>query len=119
MPLQENFSKILCTEGELLRIEELKFKTDEYLELLIGILGKFYNDEQGLRDIWSNPSHRKDLLNKLKEMNIDESQLEDLKDNLDASRLKDVSEKTLLKQKQYIFAFDKITKHLNGNQNAV
>ena len=35
------------------------------------ILGKFYNDEQGLRDIWSNPSHRKsDLLNKLKEMNI-------------------------------------------------
>lgn len=45
--------------------------------------------------------------------------LEDLKDNLDASRLKDISEKTLLKQKQYIFAFDKITKHLNGNQNAV
>src|SRR5690606_14585689 len=29
-------------------------KTDEYLELLIGILGKFYNDEQGLRDIWSS-----------------------------------------------------------------
>ena len=44
---------------------------------------------------------------------------EDLKDNLDASRLKDISEKTLLKQKQYIFAFDKISKHLNGNQNAV
>lgn len=41
--------------------------------------------------------------------------LEDLKDNLDASRLKDISEKTLLKQKQYILAFDKITKHLNGN----
>lgn len=29
---KEGFSKIICTEGELLRVEELKFKTDEYLE---------------------------------------------------------------------------------------
>ena len=46
---------------------------------MIGILGKFYNDEQGLREIWSSPKNRKDLLNKLREMNIDESQLNDLK----------------------------------------
>ena len=42
-------------------------------------MGEFYNDEDGLRQIWSNPQNRKELLNKLKEMNIDESQLDDLK----------------------------------------
>jgi len=54
------------------------------LELLIGVLGKFYNDEEGLREIWSNPKNRKDLLGKLKEMNIDESQLDDLKQIFEA-----------------------------------
>ncbi len=53
---------------------------EDYLELLIGVLvGEFYNKEDGLREIWSNPTNRKDLLNKLKEMNIDEAQLGDLK----------------------------------------
>ena len=76
--------KVINIETTYVGDDGRPLKTDEYLELLIGILGKFYNDEQGLRDIWSNPSHRKDLLNKLREMNIDESQLEDLKEIFEA-----------------------------------
>lgn len=66
-----------------------------------------------------NLSYEENIERVLTNIDACKVKLEDLKDNLDASRLKDVSEKTLLKQKQYIFAFDKITKHLNGNQNAV
>ncbi|MBP9490876.1 MAG: DEAD/DEAH box helicase family protein [Aliarcobacter sp.] len=76
--------KVINIETTYVGDDGRPLKTDEYLELLIGILGKFYNDEQGLRDIWSNPAHRKDLLNRLKEMNIDESQLEDLKEIFEA-----------------------------------
>ncbi|MFY9104426.1 DEAD/DEAH box helicase family protein [Aliarcobacter cryaerophilus] len=76
--------KVINIETTYVGDDGRPLKTDEYLELLIGILGKFYNDEQGLRDIWSNPTHRKDLLNKLREMNIDESQLEDLKEIFEA-----------------------------------
>ena len=76
--------KVINIETTYVGDDGRPLKTDEYLELLIGILGKFYNDEQGLRDIWSNPAHRKDLLNRLKEINIDESQLEDLKEIFEA-----------------------------------
>lgn len=62
----------------------IPLKTEDYLELLIGVLGKYYNDEDGLREIWSNPINRKELLYKLKEMNIDEAQLNDLKQIFDA-----------------------------------
>lgn len=76
--------KVINIETTYVGDDGRPLKTGDYLELLIGILGKFYNDEQGLRDIWSNPSHRKELLSKLKEMNIDESQLEDLKEIFEA-----------------------------------
>lgn len=71
--------KVIDIETTYVGEDGIPLKTQDYLELLIGVLGKFYNDETGLRDIWSNPSHRKDLLNRLKEMNIDEDQLNDLK----------------------------------------
>jgi len=71
--------KVINIETTYVGIDGIPLKTDDYLELLIGVLGKFYNDEEGLRTIWSNPTNRKDLLTKLKEMNIDEEQLNDLK----------------------------------------
>lgn len=71
--------KVINIETTYVGMDGIPLKTEDYLELLIGVLGKFYNDENGLRKIWSNPTNRKDLLNKLKEMNIDESQLNDLK----------------------------------------
>ena len=91
---QKNEKVIIDIKGKKLKVINIEttyvgddgkpLKTNEYLELLIGILGKFYNDEQGLREIWSSPKNRKDLLNKLGEMNIDESQLNDLKEIFEA-----------------------------------
>ncbi len=71
--------KVINIETTYVGENGVPLKTSDYLELLIGVLGKFYNDENGLREIWSNPKNRKELLEKLKEMNIDESQLNDLK----------------------------------------
>ncbi len=71
--------KVINIETTYVGMDGIPLKTEDYLELLIGVLGKFYNDEEGLREIWSSPKNRKDLLNKLREMNIDESQLNDLK----------------------------------------
>ena len=71
--------KVINIETTYVGMDGIPLKTEDYLELLIGVLGKFYNDEDGLREIWSNPTNRKDLLNKLKEMDIDEAQLNDLK----------------------------------------
>lgn len=71
--------KVINIETTYVGEDGIPLKTQDYLELLIGVLGEFYNDENGLREIWSNPKNRKDLLNKLKDMNIDESQLNDLK----------------------------------------
>jgi len=76
--------KVINIETTYVGEDGKPLKTNEYLELLIGILGKFYNNEEGLREIWSNPKNRKDLLNKLREMNIDEAQLEDLKQIFEA-----------------------------------
>lgn len=71
--------KVINIETTYVGEDGIPLKTEDYLELLIGVLGKFYNDEEGLREIWSNPTNRKELLNKLRDMNIDEEQLNDLK----------------------------------------
>jgi len=71
--------KVIDIETTYVGEDGKPLKTEDYLELLIGVLGKFYNDENGLREIWSNPANRRELLSKLSEMNIDESQLNDLK----------------------------------------
>jgi len=76
--------KVINIETTYVGMDGIPLKTEDYLELLIGVLGKFYNNEDGLREIWSNPINRKDLLGRLKEMNIDEAQLNDLKVIFDA-----------------------------------
>ena len=76
--------KIIDIETTYVGEDGIPLKTQDYLELLIGVLGKFYDDEDGLRDIWSNPKNRKELLNKLKDMNIDQEQLNDLKQIFEA-----------------------------------
>lgn len=76
--------KVIDIETSYVGENGIPLRTTQYLEYLIGILGKYYNDEDTLRTIWSNPTNRKDLLKKLQDMNIDESQLEDLKQIFDA-----------------------------------
>ena len=90
----KNVTKIKDIKGKKLKVINIEttyveddgkpLKTNEYLELLIGILGKFYDNEEGLREIWANPKNRKELLGKLGDMNIDESQLNDLKQIFEA-----------------------------------
>ncbi len=76
--------KVINIETTYVGEDGKPLKTDEYLELLIGILGKFYDNEEGLREIGANPKSRKELLGKLRDMNIDESQLNDLKQIFEA-----------------------------------
>lgn len=76
--------KVINIETTYVGSDGVPLRTQEYLKWLIGLLGEFYNDENRLREIWSNPINRKDLLIKLKEMNIDESQLHDLKSIFEA-----------------------------------
>jgi len=76
--------KVINIETTYVGEDGIPLKTQEYLELLIGILGEFYNDEDGLREIWANPKNRKEMLIKLQEMNIDEPQLNDLKQIFEA-----------------------------------
>ncbi len=71
--------KVIDIETSYVGIDGKPLRTAQYLELLIGILGKFYDDEAKLREIWANPKNRKNLLKKLQDMNIDSAQLEDLK----------------------------------------
>lgn len=57
---------------------------EEFLKKLVWDLPNLYESEQQLREIWSNPDTREDLLNKLSEMWIGEKHLEKLKEMFDA-----------------------------------
>ena len=57
--------KVINIETTYVGVDGKPLRSSEYLELLIGVLGRFYNDEQTLRDIWSNPKNRKELLEKI------------------------------------------------------
>jgi len=71
--------KVIDIETTYVGEDGRPLKTEEYLKFLIGVLGEFYDNEEKLREVWSNPSNRKEMLNKLSDMGIDESQLNDLK----------------------------------------
>jgi type I restriction enzyme R subunit len=76
--------KVINIETTYVGENGIPLKTEDYLELLIGVLGLFYNDENTLREIWSHPKNRKEMLQKLSDMQIDESQLNDLKQIFEA-----------------------------------
>ncbi len=76
--------KVINIETTYVGSDGKPLRSAEYLEFLIGVLGRFYNDEQALREIWSSPKNRKELLEELKKLNIDELQLEELKEIFEA-----------------------------------
>jgi len=76
--------KVIDIETNYVGVDGRPLKTQEYLKFLIGVLGEFYDDEQKLREVWSNPTNRKEMLNKLADMGIDESGLNDLKQIFEA-----------------------------------
>ncbi|OIN83725.1 EcoAI/FtnUII family type I restriction enzme subunit R [Francisella sp. TX07-6608] len=61
--------KELDIETSYVGVDGRPIATQEYLEQLIGVLGKYcQNNEQALKDAWANPKHRQTLLDKLEEM---------------------------------------------------
>lgn len=76
--------KVINIETSYVGEDGRPLSTKDYLELLIDILGEYYQDGDGLREIWSNPVNRKNLLEQLRSRNIDETQLNDLKQVFDA-----------------------------------
>lgn len=76
--------KVINIETTYVGGNGIPLKTHEFLEFLVGILDKFFHDEEQLRDIWSDPVKREELLEKLRAMQIDEEQLEELKNIFEA-----------------------------------
>jgi type I restriction enzyme R subunit len=76
--------KVINIETTYVGEDGIPLKTHEFLEFLVGILDKFFHDETQLRELWSDPVKREELLEKLRSMQIDEVQLEELKAIFDA-----------------------------------
>ena len=76
--------KVINIETTYVGEDGIPLKTHEFLEFLVGILDKFFHDEAQLRELWSDPVKREELLEKLRSMQIDEVQLEELKAIFDA-----------------------------------
>ncbi len=76
--------KVINIETTYVGEDGIPLKTHEFLEFLVGILDKFFHDEAQLREIWSDPVKREELLEKLRSMQIDEVQLEELKSIFEA-----------------------------------
>ncbi len=76
--------KVIDIETTYVGEDGIPLKTHEFLEFLVGILDKFFHDEAQLREIWSDPVKREALLEKLRAMQIDEVQLEELKSIFEA-----------------------------------
>jgi len=76
--------KVINIETTYVGEDGIPLKTHEFLEFLVGILDKFFHDEKQLREIWSDPVKREELLEKLRSMQIDEVQLEELKSIFEA-----------------------------------
>ncbi len=76
--------KVIDIETTYVGEDGIPLKTHEFLEFLVGILDKFFHDETQLRELWSDPVKREELLSKLRSMQIDEVQLEELKAIFDA-----------------------------------
>jgi len=76
--------KVIDIETTYVGADGIPLRTDEFLEFLLGVLNTLYHDETKLREIWSDPTTREELLQKLREMHIDETQLNDLKQMFEA-----------------------------------
>jgi len=71
--------KVIDIETTYVGADGIPLKTHEFLEFLVGVLDNFFNDEEQLRELWSDPLKREELLEKLRAMQIDETQLDELK----------------------------------------
>ncbi len=71
--------KVIDIETTYVGEDGIPLKTQEYLAFLVGVFDRFFTNEAQLRELWSDPIKREELLGKLRDMQIDEAQLEELK----------------------------------------
>lgn len=59
---------------------------EQFLENLFGVLPQFFNDEDHLREIWSKPATRRELLNRLADAGFGPEQLGEMQRLIDAEK---------------------------------
>jgi type I restriction enzyme R subunit len=70
--------KVLDIEVRYVGDDGRPLTAKEYLDKLLGILPKFFDSEAELRELWSKPETREELLRELANVGFDEEQLESL-----------------------------------------
>lgn len=71
--------KVLDIETRYIDENGVPLTTSQFLEKLIGFIPDLYKSEEQLRQVWSKPETRDELLNRLAESGIDDEQLDSLK----------------------------------------
>lgn len=59
---------------------------EQFLENLFGVLPRFFHDEDHLREMWSKPSTRRELLNRLADAGFGRDQLAEMQKLINAER---------------------------------
>jgi type I restriction enzyme R subunit len=67
--------KIIDLETRYIDEDGRPLSANQFLEKLLGVIPNLFANEEKLRKIWSKPESRKELLEKLRSMGIDEEQL--------------------------------------------
>lgn len=70
--------RVIDTEIRYIGDNGKPLSATEFLEKLIGVLPELYKDEKHLRDIWSKPDSREELLKNMERLGFDEEQLSTL-----------------------------------------
>ena len=100
---------------------------EEFLNNLAGELPKLFEDENKLRDIWSNPETRETLLVKLEEIGFGAKELDDIKKIIDAEKsdVFDVLEyifnsekKPISRKKRVEVSRDRVLSELQGEEKS-
>jgi type I restriction enzyme R subunit len=76
--------KIIDIETRYIDEDGKPLTASQFLEKLLGAIPDLFKTEEKLREIWANPETRKDLLEKLRVLGIDEDQLKTLQKMFEA-----------------------------------
>ena len=93
-PPPKEKTEIELSDGRILKITDIEVRyvgedgkpltATEFLEKLIGALPSLYESEQSLREIWSKPETREELLGRMGKMRFDDEQLQTLREMFNA-----------------------------------
>lgn len=95
-PVKKEKLVVELSNGRKLRVTDIEIRyvgedgrpltATEFLEKLIGFLPQLYESEQQLREIWSKPETREELLTRMGQMGFDDEQMTTLQRMFDAEQ---------------------------------